>query len=139
MNNQNNNNLSERLSNIGQQLANDGQDRDSLVAVADEFQQLSVEAGKTAHDVVQRGADLLVLVSELAANWDSAGSEDSTRGQLIEFLGDGVAVLDAALITGDEGNVNALIQMAREAWPDYFTIFGQGEFADDAFDRQGQR
>ena len=136
MNNQNNNNLSERLSNIGQQLANDGQDRDSLVAVADEFQQLSLEAGKTAHDVVQRGADLLVLASELAANWDSVGSEDATRGQLIEFLGDGVAVLDAALVTGDEGNVNALIQMAKEAWPDYFAIFGEGEFADDAFDRQ---
>ena len=111
MNNQNNNNLSDRLSNIGLQLANDGQNRDSLVAVADEFHQLSLEAGKTAHDVVQRGADLLVLVSELAANWDAAESEDATRGQLIEFLGDGVAVLDAALVTGDEGNINALIQM----------------------------
>lgn len=134
MNNQNNKNLSERLGSIGQQLANDDQDRDSLVAIADGFAQLGEDAGKTSQDVVQQGAELLVLVSELAANWDSADDADSTRGELIEFLGDGVAVLDAALITGDEDNINALIEMAKEAWPDYLSVFADKEFSDDAFD-----
>lgn len=136
MNNQNNNNLSARLNSIGQHLANGSQDKNSLVAVADEFQQLSVEAGKTAHEVVRQGADLLVLASELAANWDSAENVDSSRDELIEFLGDGVAVLDAALVTGDEDNVNALIEMAKDSWPDYFGIFGEDKFADDAFSNQ---
>ena len=137
MNNQNKNkNLSERLSKIEQRLASEAQDKDSLVAVADEFQQLSIEAGKTAHDVVQQGADLLVLVSELAANWDSAENEDTTRDRLIEFLGDGVVVLDAALVAGDEDNVNALIEMAKDTWPEYFTIFGENEFGGDTFESQ---
>lgn len=134
----NNKTLTERLGNLRQQLAGERQDRGSLVAIADEFSKLGQDAGKTSQDIVQQGAELLGLVSELAANWDSADQEASSRKQLISFLGDGVAVLDHAIETGDgEENINALMDMAKETWPDYLAVSGDAQFGDSSFANDG--
>jgi len=126
--------LSDRLGNLRQQLASQGQDKSALVAIADEFGKLGEDAGKSSQDIVQQGAELLEFVSELAANWDSAEQEADSRKQLISFLGDGVAVLDHAIETGDgEENINALIEMAKETWPDYLAVLGDSQFGDIAF------
>ncbi len=115
--------LSERLCGLRQQLVNVDHDRDSLVAIADEFSKLGVEAGNTSQEVVQRGAELLVLVSELAANWNSVEQSGGSREEAIDFLGDGIAILDAAVETGDHGNINSLIDIAKDIWPDYLSVF----------------
>ena len=108
------------------------------MAIADEFGKLGEEANKTSQGVVKRGADLLGLVSELAANWDSVGQTDGARVELISFLGDGVAILDHAVETGDgEENIIELIDTAKDAWPEYLSgledlAFGNDSFGDSA-------
>ena len=131
---QKNNYLSDRLGSLQQQLANENQDKSSLVTIAEEFSKLGAEASKTSQDVVVQGAELLGLVSELAANWDSTGSADDSRDELIEFLGVGVAVLDQAIETGDgEENISILIDTAKESWPDYLVDFEDAQFANTSF------
>ena len=134
MTNPKNKNLSARLGSLQEQLANKSQDKGSLTAISDEFCKLGKDAGKTSQDIVRQGAELLGLVSELAANWDSNEQADDSREQFLQFLGDGVAVLDHAIETGDgEENINALKEMAKESWPDYLAVLDDTQFVDNSF------
>ena len=132
------NNLLTRLSSLQKQLASEIQDNGSLVSIAEEFSTLGVEAGMTSQDIVRQGAELMGLLSELAANWDSAGQPENNRSHLIDFLGTGVAVLDQAVKTGDgQEDINALFDIAKETWPDYIEVFGDSQFGDTSFGSQG--
>ena len=126
--------LSARLDTVRQQLTNEVQDESSLGIIADEFCKLSVQAQETSQDVVRRGADLLVQISELAASLNSAESNAGDRDQLIQFLGDGVSVLDNALESGDGSeSIDSFIDLAKENWPDYFSDLDGVQYLDDPF------
>ena len=127
--------LSDRLDSLQQQLACESHDNEALGTIAEEFSMLSMDAAKTSQDVVRRGAELLWLVSDLAANWDSIEQTNDSRDELISFLGDGVTVLDEAIKTGDgDKDLNALIDMAKLAWPEYLADFADSQFDEPSFD-----
>lgn len=118
-----------RLDSVREKLSAKSVDGPELIAVSNQLAEMSSDDEEALCDTVKRGAKLLALVSELAANWDEAAHDNATdRNELIAFLQDGVMVLDDALSTGQrEQEIQELIDLANENWSDYLLLFDDSE------------
>lgn len=130
----NNPKLNSHLDSVRQQLASESLDNRVLAQVSNQLTEISFASDDSTGDAVRRGAELLAVVSELAATWDASTRDDPTdRSELINFLQDGVMVLDDAINTGEcEEEILSFIDLANENWSDYLSLFDESRFVDNA-------
>ncbi len=123
-----------RLDSVREKLSAESVDGPELIAVSNQLSKISCGDEETLCETFRRGAKLLAVVSELAANWDEAAGDNATdRGELIAFLQDGVMVLDDALSTGQcEQEIQELIELANDNWSDYLSLFDDTGFGSES-------
>lgn len=120
-----NSKLIAQLQAVKDQLTTDSPSESLLCDVALGLNQVGDLAREDSNGTLQRGAELLARVSELAASWsdDQQGDEDLSAS-LVTFLAEHVGVLDEVAEGKDRSDdVESFIALANENWNEYLDLF----------------
>ncbi len=123
-------NLTSQLESVQNRLGQPDLDGSALNEIALQLAEFSELARDCSLEDLFQGAELLSQVSELAAGWDSG--QDETRDELVGFVQQNVNVLgqalsDQSLVT----EVASFVQLAREHWNEYLSLFDNRSFPMD--------
>lgn len=131
-----NSKLVDQLQAVKDQLTTDSPNESLLCDVALGLNQIGDLAREDSNGTLQRGAELLARVSELAASWsgDQQGDEELSAN-LVAFLAEHVGVLDEVAEGKDRSDdVEAFIEFANENWNEYLDLFEAEGFGDPSQD-----
>ncbi|MEL7497474.1 MAG: response regulator [Planctomycetota bacterium] len=125
--------LKSHLRFVKKQLSGKHLGESQLNRVADELGQLGELARQDSNESLQRGAELLARVSELAASLkNDKDVDEQLLESMIDFLGENVPILDEVIEGADHQNeVDAFIADANANWQDYLSLFDGDDFSNE--------
>ncbi len=129
-------NLEDLLNSIRERLSRTPQDAIELHEVALDLIGISDRARESSQMALARGADFFSRIFEVAGNLCGEFSSDEMSGtELVEFgLKNLPALVHAANVNDECGEVDSLIQLAREKWNDCLPLFSEDEKQDNLWE-----
>lgn len=131
------NQIEELLNSIGQRLSNTPQDENELREIALDLSRIGDEARDASLPDLDRGADLVGRILELAADSHGFGSDAVSLDELVSFATESLPALNIAAQAESDSTcteIDSLVNSAQDRWNEYLGFAESDEIDHSGWD-----